>query len=285
MNYLLLLMATFGLSAQDVLRKQLDRRHGTPPSGVTMALNFAISAAVLLFFMIAAGFRLSPHIGTLPYALGFAVAYALTMGSSMLAVTAGPLSMASLVMACSMLIPAVHGSLFLQEPFGLANLVGLALLLCALCLVCLDRKEHVEKRWYGYAAVMFFANGMCTTIQKLHQLEFAGAYKSEFMIFASAAVAVVCLLWLFGREGRGARRALAYVWRGGFGIGAANGVVNLLVMYLSVRLPAAAMYPAMSGGSLLISCLAARWLFHEKLSLQRKIGIVCGIAAVVVMNL
>lgn len=186
MNYLLLLTATLGISAQDVLRKYHDRR-GTPPPDATMAFNLVISVTVLLFFTAAAGFCIRPHIPTLPYALGFAAAYVLTMGFSMLAVSAGPLSLTSLVMACSMLLPAVHGSLFLKERFGTANLIGLALLLCALCLLCLDRKERIEKRWHGYAAVMFFANGLCSIIQKIHQLEFAGSYKSEFMVFAIAA--------------------------------------------------------------------------------------------------
>ncbi len=284
MNYLLLLTATLGISAQDILRKQLDRR-GTPPSGVTMALNLAVSVTALLFFAVAAGFRLTPHIQTLPYALAFAVAYAVTMGVSMLAVTSGPLSLTSLVMACSMLLPAVHGTLFLKEPFGIANLIGLILLLCALCLVCLDRKQHISKRWYVYAAVLLVSNGFCSIIQKMHQLKFAGEYKSEFMVFALTAVAVVCLVCLLLCQRGGAGRALRYVWRGAVGIGVGNGVVNLLVMYLSVQLPAAAMYPVMSGGSLLVSCLAARWLFREELSRQRKFGIVCGIIAVVIMNL
>lgn len=284
MNYLLLLTATLGISAQDILRKQLERR-GTPPQGATIALNLAVSVTALLFFAVAAGFRLTPHVETLPYALGFAVAYAVTMGTSMLAVTTGPLSLTSLVMACSMLVPAVHGALFLKEPFSVANLIGMILLLGALCLVCLDRKKSVKKRWYIYAVVLLVANGFCSVIQKMHQLKFKGEYKSEFMVFALVTVAMICLICLLLWQRGGVGRALVHVGCCAVGIGVGNGVVNLLVMYLSVRLPAAAMYPAMSGGSLLISCLAARWLFQEAISLQRKFGIVCGILAVIIMNL
>ena len=284
MKYLLLLTATLGVSVQDILRKRLDRR-GTPPPGTAMALNLVISMTAMLFFVAAAGFRLTMHIATLPYALAFAAAYAVTMGASMLAVTAGPLSLTSLVMACSMLLPAVHGALFLKEPFGVSNLIGLIFLLCSLCFVCLDRKQRIAKRWYAYAVILLLSNGLCSIIQKMHQLQFSGGYKSEFMAFALAAAALVCLVCLLLRQRGGAGRALAYVWRGAVGIGVGNGLVNLLVMYLAVQLPAAMLYPAISGGSLLVSCLAARWMFQEALSRQRKFGIACGIIAVIIINL
>ena len=68
--------------------------------------------------------------------------------------------------------------------------------------------------------------------------------------------------------------------------GILNGAANLFVMILAAkRVPSALMYPLISGGSIILTWITSRFYYKEKLTILQNIGLIVGIAAVVLLNL
>ena len=67
--------------------------------------------------------------------------------------------------------------------------------------------------------------------------------------------------------------------------GLATGGVNFGVMVMTNRLPNSVLFPVISAGSTVLTCLVS-WLFYkERLSAKQTVGGVFGILAIIAMNL
>lgn len=67
--------------------------------------------------------------------------------------------------------------------------------------------------------------------------------------------------------------------------GAANGVVNLLVMVLAKEMTASAMFPVISAGGIVMTFLVSVCIYKERLSVWQLIGVLLGAGSVVFLSL
>ena len=126
------------------------------------------------------------------YAGAFAATYLSARFFTLLAIGEGALSLTSLVVSYSLLIPTFYGVFFLHEELDMVKIIGLILLFVSLYFVGDAKKTGgVTKKWFLYIILAFAGNGMCSTIQKMYQLKSGGDFKAEFMIIALTVIAVV----------------------------------------------------------------------------------------------
>lgn len=283
-NVCLLALATATLAAQSILKKSYTVRLGK--RGAFLFLAVSVLAAAL-FFLAAGGFSLHLTRSILPYALGFALSYGTAVTASLASIRLGSLSLTSLITSYSLLIPTLYGLFFLGEEVSLPFLFGLALLLISLFLV--NGKKGTRGRitlpWMVAVSLAFLGNGICSTVQTAQQKAFFGAYKSETMLFALLLVFFAMLaLSLFYERGDITYSLRRGGWYAGL-CGVLNGACNFLVMLLSVRMPASLMFPVISAGGILLTCLVSRFLYRERLSGRQYLAILLGAASVALMSL
>lgn len=287
MTAILLILVIFGITVQHVTKKIYT---GKAQGG---AYTFcAVGALVaLIFFIIMSGGSFRFHLAIIPYSIGFAATYTLSLVFTFLAIKEGPLSITTLITSYSLLIPTVYGWVAWQEPFSLLLLFGILLLLISIFLIRFEKhleKKREEKRisgkWLLYVILAFLGSGGCSTVQKAQQLSFRGAYKNEFMIIALFITFLAVFFCALMME----RKTLLKNLRCGFLMatigGVANGTVNFMVMILSLRMPASIMFPIMSGGIILSTTSLSVTVYKERLSFVQKIGIALGIIAIFAIN-
>lgn len=184
-----------------------------------------------------------------------------------------------------------------------------------------DKKQKLTGKWAVYAGAFFFFSALTGIIFRFHQAADA-VHTDEMMIFASAVViAFLGILsagsFLFKRR----RRMNAEDCRGGdanardggdanardgadanardgipvkrrtlalcaltAACGVAGCVYNRLNIYLSGAMANAVFFPLFNGGNIILSSLAGRIFFREKLSGLQIAGIVCGMFAVILVS-
>ncbi len=85
------------------------------------------------------------------------------------------------------------------------------------------------------------------------------------------------------------RKQLTFFIRKGFTTysvcGLSNGLVNLLVIILSLKMSASLMFPIISAGGIITTVLVSIFIYKEKLSVYQKIGIVLGTLSIIFLNL
>ena len=130
----------------------------------------------------------------------------------------------------------------------------------------------------------FFGNGFCSLVQKLQQIKFDGAYKSEFMILALLICSVMLTVFtLCYREDVKSEFKRSLLLGGISGV--CNGVVNYFVLIVAGLLPSSVLYPSISAGSIVCGFLIAVFLYKEKLTKLKYVGYALGLASIILLNL
>ena len=281
MNALYLSAIILGISMQDVVRKLYNKRTN---GGVYLFGALTAISALGFFLAVSGGVSFDPKV--LPYSCLFALAYCSGTVFSLLAIKWGSLSLTTLIISFSLLLPTLYGVVYLKESVGFGFFIGLGLLIVSLVLIS-GKSDRVKLslKWVLAVLLAFLSNGACTIIQKMQQVRFEGEYKSELMIFTLCIVAVFMLVMMLVKE-RGeireaARRGAVFALL----CGVFNGLVNLFVMILSGRMNSSVMFPLVSGGGIILTYFVSRFIFKETLSKRQLTGLLFGIASVVFLNL
>ena len=282
MQYLLLLGTIFTMTAENALRKEYDLKAKTP----NVFLFTGVSAlSAMVFFLARAGFRLEYAPGLWPYAAALAVTYAGSHIGGFLSVRYGSLAISAMMGSFSLVIPALYGVIALGETLRFTGILGIVCLCVSLLLVHWpSEKVHLTIKAVCSMLLLFFANGIFGTVQKLQQLHFNGGYISEVMVMTLAVSAVLLGVFALLQWKKGETKLRPAVM---FGIpnGVANGLSNLLVMLMTTMIPNTVLYPSVSAGGIVMGCLAGVVLYRERPVLRQIIGYVFGAAAAVLLNL
>ena len=282
LNIVYLISIIIGISAQNVFKKPYtDRTGGT---GVYF-FNTLLSFAAMLFFVFTSK-NLQFDKAIIPYAIGFAVTYTLSSVFSVKAISCGSLSLTSLILSYSLMIPTFYGLIFLKDSVGDGFVPGIVLLVISLLLI--NKKgegANISFRWILYVFLAFAGNGFCTVAQKLQQVTFDGAYKNEFMIVALFIVMCTMLVFTLGNERKGFVHYCKVGWHWAILCGIMNGMVNLFVMLVSSRMPVALVFPLISAGGIIVTYIVSKFIYHEKLTRMQLAGFLIGIVSVVFLNL
>lgn len=261
--------------------------------------GFSFSAAVIFFqivFFAVSGYIIEGSLdftntAILPYALIFGICFGTAVVFDTLAVLSGPLSITTLFISFSLLIPTFYGIIFNSELPGLFFYIGLAFLIVSLVAVNLKKKGAKEKKtsvkWFIFTMLGFLGNGGCTVSQTAQQKAFNGAYKSELMIIALAFAFIAIIIVAFITEKRSIWRNLKVGLPFHLLYAVSNGFVNLFVMMLTGGnlLPVSVIFPTISAGGILGSALLAMIAYKEKLTKLQIAGIIFGAVAGVFLNL
>ena len=296
-NVLLLITAIVGISIQQISQKAYNKKVG----GGAFIFSAASALVAMLVFLIASKGELSFQMDVVGYSVLFAVGYCMALAFSFLAIANGSLSLTSLVLQFSLIIPTFYGIFFLQEETDFFLFAGIALLVASIVLVNIpvgEKKgknaetEKTEKnqnkttwKWALFALLMFIGNGGCSTVQKMQQIHFNGLYKSEFMIVALIITTVALVVISLFTE----RKEMLPALKKGVGYyavyGVANGISNLIVLLLATKMSSSIVYPVLSAGGIVITSFVSVFVYKEKMNLFQKIGLILGVLAIVAVNI
>ena len=230
------------------------------------------------------------HLPTMIYGLAYGAFLCIASYSGFCALAVGPMSLTSMMVSFSLIIPLVWGIAVRQEEVGFIRYIGIFILMAALFAVNADRlKEKREEGshrglWFLYIAVTFVCDGACGVLQKEHQTQFPSLYSNEFMFFAMLLCSVVFLIAALRKL---SFKEICAVRGKGYAIlsGVTNGVQNYLTLVLAGFENATALFPIISAGTVLGSLACGGIFFKEKLKINQYIAIVLGIIAVILLKI
>lgn len=281
-NTVYLLLIILGVSLQSVVKKPYTERSG---GGGTYFFNTLVGLSAMLFFLVSSR-ELRLEIAFLPYALGFALSYAMASVFSVLAIASGSLSLTSLFCSYSLLLPTFYGLIFLGDKVSLFFVPAILLLMVSLFLINKKgERAEISTKWVLYVVLATVGNGFCSVVQKMQQVAFSGDFKNEFMIVALAVFTLaMAVMTVIGERGK-----IAFYCQSGwyFAVlcGIMNGAVNFLVMILSALMPIALMFPIISAGGIVLTYILSRTIYKESLTSRQTVGFVLGIVAVILFNI
>lgn len=283
-NTLYLSMIIVGVTVQNITRKAYNQR---TKNGVYTFSAFSALTALLIFLLPSIN-SFSLNLTTVLYSLLFATFYTVSTVSLTLSIKHGPLSITSLATAYSLIIPTLYGLIVFKENFSLFLFVGLVFLIISLLLVNLEKKGEEKKitlKWAIFTLLAFIGNGGCSTVQKIQQVNQKGNYKNEFMIIALTVTIFVLLIFAFIYEKSDIKANIKKGFKLYSICGLSNGIVNLLVIILALRMPSSVMFPLISAGGIIATFLISLLVYKEKLSIPQLIGMCFGVVSIIFLNI
>lgn len=272
--YILNIVCSAGQSATG---KQYAKNGG---SSTVFNINKTIAGiSIFIIWGIIQGFSL--HLPTVILGVCYGVSLCISMHTGFKALANGPMALTSIIVSFSLLIPFFFGICFWNEPLTLYGVCGIILLLFSILLINWKKVDGISFKWLMYTMITLITNGICSTIQKYHQIKFPFLYRTEFMTFALLCVLIILTVI---KSGIVQNQKFSFNMLG-FISGALNGIANYVVLFLSATENASVLFPIIS-----VANIAAVWVigiifFKEKLTALQTIGLILGILSIILLKL
>lgn len=294
MNYLLLAVSLVAGLTYNITRKNCMENHLKTQRDTYFfnAVSGLVTSCVLAVMMVIRGeFSALPSFFTVWLGAVFGIVTVLGAILNMKAYGMGPLSYSTVLVSCSMILPALFG-VTRGEQLSWVHYVGIVMML--VCMVLSVSRDKNQKKanlpWFFCCLAAFACVGSVGILQQIHQTSDSKGELDCFLLIAfliSSAYAFVCYL-VSGRNKTAPKPSYSpkksLLWLcvvTGLGVAAAN-IINL---YLSGVMPSAVFFPVVNGGGLILSALAGIVLFHETFSAKKWVGLGIGTGAILLLCL
>ncbi len=299
MYYFLVFLSVIGLAVNFSINKLYQNRVGSGSRAIALFNIVASSAMVVIFFVVNGIMNGFDSFRLTPFSLLMGAVMALVCGGYSLIgfkiISLGNIAIYTLfLMLGGMMLPYFFGLIFLEETFSLLRLLGLVLMVVSIILAGLDdggkaseKKSKSSALFFLLCSVVFVLNGMSSITSKIHQLEATAhlAVNPQIFVLLTAffrviffAIVYLCLHLRDRRlptEQRPVPMKFTLPVIGlMLGSAAIEGAAFLLQVVSASHLPATVLYPLITGGCIILTTLAGRFVFKQHLSRRATVGII-----------
>ena len=288
LSLLLLCPLSFAINAVSVRLYQTKITSSAHPM-----LLFQGSYCLLASLLYATGVRGLPSLLTVVSAVSFGCCFFLAVTCSARCYVTGPMSLTSVLVNASMLLPILWSVLFWNEQVTGSMLAGIVFILCTFVLSAASAGkagDHFDKKWFIFVTVAFLCNGTTAILQKYRQHT---EPQGNLFVFPCIGYLVAALLFYsiyFIRKQKnpelpahtGSRRPLW--WLLVLTAGAGSFLGNCLLQILCVRVAAGVLYPVVNGGLCVVTAAASFAFFHERTTVFKLCSIISGVTGIVLLS-
>ena len=281
MNYFLLFFSIFLETAKTVVANLFSKQELKENRDI-FKFNWIFylgSFAILVCFP-----TTLPSLYTVLMAVAFAVVTTASQYFCLQALRCGPMSLTTFIQGSNLLIPTFFG-MFLGAIPSLIFWPLLVLLLVAMALVLVSKRESICFRWILLSMGTFLFTGGIGILQTLAKPE-------EQIPFLQIAFALCALFNLTGQLLVRKKDAASFPIRSrtalmAIGSGIAMGAVNRINLYLADPNVMATyiFFPIVNGGLIFLTTVAAMIFFKERLTRKQWLGLVLGIIVLTVIGI
>lgn len=312
MYYAMLIGASFLFGSQFMVTKAFEKNYGkTVRASLSFSLLYSLFAGVIFFIikLVSSGtvFNLNPFSLCMAFGLSLVNILSSTIGIKTLAL--GDIAVYSLfLMLGGMIVPFFAGIVFLKESVSVCNLIGVAIMIIALCLPVFfgkknknageaqtdgDTKKKTAVFFYVLCVFLFILNGLSSTLSKFNSVREGAALGAEFtfytygiqFVISLAAFALTTALGKSDKTQNEEKQPVILFRPVAIGCGAAFGAVNgtafLMSSVAAEHVVAVAQYPLITGATILFSSLLAFLFYREKPTALQLVQIVISLAATI----
>lgn len=290
MNFLYLILAMSSSASLSIMSSLFGKRNAGIQNTSVLYSVIVTAAATLgwgcLFMM-----KPEANIRVIGYSVLYGGFYTVAMIGMFKAYQAGSTALTAFVKQLSLVCVAFWGFIFWKTPLTLTVAIGLVLIFGALYF-CFkpDGATAAENsnfwKWLIYAMMLLCGNAGCSIVQKYQQMAFDGRYGNFFMFLAVGISFLSCVVFYFSGQGCSPRELVRYSAvfpvLGGF----CSAALNLFILLLIASpMPESVIFPGIAVGGLMLTILFSTFVYREKLSTGRWIGLAIGALALVFLNL
>ncbi len=251
--------------------------------------NFVLNSVCGIVVLLLSGGNLKGSLYSVIMGVVFGALCVFQLKTNLKALGIGPFSYTTVIVSLSAIIPTLSG-LFFGEKIDAFQYIGIGLMVVCI-LLSNEKKKGEDKKastlWLVLCLLSSLFNGFIGVFQKIHQ---NSSHKDEITVFLLSAFVFASLFslgsLLWERRKPEIRSEQKFTLRKWYVLvpvvgGGALGTCHIVNLVLSGKLDSAVMFPMVNLIPFAISAIAATFIFKEKLSKRRFVGILVGVLATV----
>lgn len=312
MYYAMLIGASFLFGSQFMVTKAFEKNYGkTVRASLSFSLLYSLFAGVIFFIikLISSGTVFNLNSFSLCMAFGLSLVNILSSAIGIKTLALGDIAVYSLfLMLGGMIVPFFAGIVFLKESVSVCNLIGVAIMIIALCLPVFfgkknknageaqtdgDTKKKTSVFFYVLCVFLFILNGLSSTLSKFNSVREGAALGAEFTFYTygiqfAISLAAFALTTASDKSDKtqNEKKQPGILFRPvaigcGAAFGAVNGTAFLMSSVAAEHVVAVAQYPLITGATILFSSLLAFLFYREKPTALQLVQIVISLAATI----
>ena len=288
MPYLYLVVATIGVASTNIIAGFYNRKNANEKNNAsiyTFLVQLAIFACWLVMFL----FDRTYDWAVLPYALLFALSFAVCMIGNIYALKTGPVILTSLMLQLSLIGVTAWGFFFWDTQFTWLTAIGLVLIIVSLWLCLYNGKGDDKKiswKWIVFALMAFLGNAGASITQRTQQTAFDGQYANFLMVVATGIATLICFLVYQLSEKGDTKKLVKTSWYYPVAGGIMNVLLNICVILLATStLSPSIIYPVLAVGGLIIVTVFSKYVFKEDMRWWHWVGVFVGTVAVGILSI
>lgn len=312
MYYAMLIGASFLFGSQFMVTKAFEKNYGkTVRASLSFSLLYSLFAGVIFFIikLVSSGTVFNLNSFSLCMAFGLSLVNILSSAIGIKTLALGDIAVYSLfLMLGGMIVPFFAGIVFLKESVSVCNLIGVAIMIIALCLPVFfgkknknageaqtdgDTKKKTSVFFYVLCVFLFILNGLSSTLSKFNSVREGAALGAEFTFYTYGiqfviSLAAFALTTALGKSDKtqNEEKQPGILFRPvaigcGAAFGAVNGTAFLMSSVAAEHVVAVAQYPLITGATILFSSLLAFLFYREKPTALQLVQIVISLAATI----
>ncbi len=280
MNYILLTFSMLTMVIKNAIYNTVGKRLLTSDKDIYKFNAVMFILCAIAFFVLTLQGGLSLY--TLLLGVVFGISTTLSNVYNIKAMASGAMHITVLIITSSLILPTVFGTLISGEALSLPKAAAIIALIGFIYLSSAnDKKVKTSKKWVLYCAIAFLTSGIIGILQKIHQ---TSVHKNELYGFLGCSFAVSFILaLLLSKKGESNTKFTSKQYLLAVLCGACVFAMNLINLKLSGIIPSQIFFPLINGGSIILSSLLSIFIFKEKITLRQTLGLVGGLASLIVI--
>ncbi len=195
----------------------------------------------------------------------------------------------SLFASASLIVPVIYGAVFMGDAITIGKIIGLVVFFIGVYLITSTKDNGTNRKFTAVTFVVLLgvllSSGFGNVSAQLFANYVPDGNSLMYMVLSYVFAALlfgVMLPFFKGKEQNSKMPETGYIFGG---VAAVLGfALQLIIAFLAGRVHAAILFPVTCGSGIIASALVGAMFFKEKLKLKNTVGILIGIASIIMMN-
>lgn len=284
MKEILIILACVPLYAANTFcDKYASMKNGTRMNAFYNALKFFIGS---FFFIPLVILDDAPRFGWGAIVCGIicGIMYAISKTLIMTGYEKTSVAFMSLCHASGMILPCVLGHFLWSEKLSLVSVIGIIMAICSIVLLkdCKGETKKYELVGIIIGIIIFLTSGTVMVMQKMMSIYFKEQSASAYNYYSFVVAFLILIIFSKPHTEIKSRTKSVYP----FAIGSALSlcIVSMVMTLLAGKVPSVVLFPLFNGLGIILVCFGSIFLFKEKMTAKKLIGIIIGVLGLCLVN-
>ena len=264
--------------------KSVSSKYGNQYNYIYTCIKFLICSLCVLPILFFEKFSLF-GIGSIVCGIACGCMYAISKTVMLKGYERTSVAFMTLCHSSGMILPCILGHFIWAEEISIIAMIGILIAIVAIVLLkdSKSEKKKFDVKGVFYGAVIFLTSGGVMIAQKMMGIYFSEESVTVYNLFSF--IVAFLILCFFIKPAKSLKSTKKNIVLCAAGSAVSLSVISLVMTGLAGKVPSVILFPLFNGTGIIFVCIGSAFVFKEKLTPKKIVGLVIGVLGLCLINL